>query len=231
MAAGAQKLEKQAVARTTIADAVTGRLRDLILSGQIVHGAALRQDALAEEMGTSRIPVREALSRLEAEGLAASYPHRGYVVTTMSRDEVVELYDLRAMLEPELIKAAIPKMTPGDFDEVESVMRSFELAMAQGDMNSWGELNRRFHLVLYQPAGRKRTLEIVRGLLINTDRYTRVLLTENGPALDRAEEEHRALLDLCRKGSVNQAVALTRDHIQRNCDDLLDALSQRGLLD
>jgi DNA-binding GntR family transcriptional regulator len=223
----AAKRENQTLERVTVADAVTERLRHLILSGEIPHGAALRQDALAEEMGTSRIPVREALSRLESEGLAASFPHRGYVVTPMTRDEIIELYDLRALLEPELIRQAIPKMTLADLDAAAAVMHQFEGALQQGDMNSWGELNRRYHLVLYQPSGRPRTLEIVRGLLVNTDRYTRVLLLgAGGPALSRAKEEHGALLDLCRKGAVNQAVALTRDHVQRNCEELLETLGQ-----
>lgn len=215
------------VTRVTVVDAVTEQLRRLILSGAVKDGAPLRQDALAEEMGTSRIPVREALSRLESEGLVASYPHRGYVVTGLSRSEIQELFDLRVMLEPELIRLAIPKLTEPVFAEAESLLHQFDVAINSEDMHAWGELNRRFHMVLYAPSDRPRTLEIVRGLLINSDRYTRVVLTL-GKSFARAIEDHAALLDHCRKRQINQAVALTRDHIQTNGEQLLALLDERG---
>src|SRR5688572_3432450 len=86
----------------TVADAATRELRQRIMSGELADGTPLRQDALAAELGVSRIPIREALSRLESEGLVASYPHRGYVVTALSSEEISELFDLRSLLEPEL---------------------------------------------------------------------------------------------------------------------------------
>src|SRR3546814_14350678 len=85
----------------------------MILSGELPDGTPLRQDALAENKSTSRIPVREALSRLESEGLVASFPHRGYVVTGLSRAEIEELFDLRSLLEPELIRFALPRLEIG----------------------------------------------------------------------------------------------------------------------
>ncbi|HEY0942084.1 MAG TPA: GntR family transcriptional regulator [Steroidobacter sp.] len=227
MAKEATKRIPKPVTRVTVVDTVTEQLRRLILSGALKDGSPLRQDALAEEMGTSRIPVREALSRLESEGLVASFPHRGYVVTGLSRAEIQELFDLRAMLEPELIRLAIPNFTDAVHAEAATLLRKFDDAIAADDIHSWGELNRRFHMVLYAPSGRTRTLEIVRGLLINSDRYTQVLLTL-GKSFARALEEHGALLDLCRKRQVNQAVALTRDHIQTNGDELIMLLDKRG---
>ena len=167
----ANALSKQK--RVTVADATTEQLRRAIISGQIADGTPLRQDALAAELGVSRIPVREALARLEAEGLAISYPHRGYVVTALSRDEVLELFELRTQLEPELLRAAIPKMTAEDLAHVHSILAAYNLDIDRADVSSWGEHNVRFHMVLYAPSQRRKTLEIVRGLLINTDRYTR----------------------------------------------------------
>ncbi|MEG3182173.1 GntR family transcriptional regulator [Sphingomonas sp. LT1P40] len=215
-----------AVPRIKIADAVTDRIRYLILSGEIEDGAPLRQDALAEQMGTSRIPVREALSRLESEGLVASYPHRGYVVTGLSRDEIEELFDLRLMLEPELIRYAIPHLKPEDIADADMILREYNAALANADVNSWGDLNRRFHNALYTPSGRTKTLDIVRGLLVNSDRYTRMILTF-GDGVTMAEEDHSGLFNLWSKGQVNQAVALTRDHIQRTRDDLTKMLDQQ----
>lgn len=202
------------IRRITVADSATTEIRRRILSGEIPDGTPVRQDALAEDFGTSRIPIREALSRLEAEGLVASFPHRGYVVTALSREEIKELFELRAMLEPELIKAAIPNMTRQDFSAAEAILSQYTSDLDNNDVHSWGELNTQYHLALYNASGRKKTIEIVRGLLVNTDRYTRLVITlDNG--VENAKEDHGGLLDLCRKGAVNQAVALTRDHIQR----------------
>lgn len=212
-------------ARVTVADATTGQLRRAIISGQIPDGAPLRQDALAEELGVSRIPVREALARLEAEGLAVSYPHRGYFVTALSRDEILELFELRALLEPELLRLAIANMTPADLENAEAVLKSYELDVDRAAVSSWGEHNVRYHMALYSPSQRRKTLEIVRGLLVNTERYTRMVLTL-GTGVDQAKEDHGGLLQLCRSKAVNQAVALLRDHIQRARGDLLNLLER-----
>jgi len=212
--------------RTTVADATTERLRSMIISGELSDGAPLRQDSLAEELGVSRIPVREALSRLEAEGLAASEPHRGYVVTALSRDEIEELFDLRALLEPELVRLAIPRVTEAELEHAQSILARFNAELDGDDIHSWGELNTRFHLALYAPAGRRRTFEIVRGLLRNTDRYTRLVLTQ-GAGIDRGKEDHGGLLDLYRKRARNEAAVLARSHIQRARSDLLKLLEQR----
>jgi DNA-binding GntR family transcriptional regulator len=215
------------IRRITVADSATTEIRRRILSGEIPDGTPVRQDALAEDFGTSRIPIREALSRLEAEGLVASFPHRGYVVTALSREEIKELFELRAMLEPELIKAAIPNMTRQDFSAAEAILSQYTSDLDNNDVHSWGELNTQYHLALYNPSGRKKTIEIVRGLLVNTDRYTRLVITlDNGVA--NAKEDHGGLLDLCRKGAVNQAVALTRDHIQRAEAGLLAMLDTQS---
>lgn len=216
------------IRRVTVADSATSELRRRILSGELADGAPVRQDALAEDFGTSRIPIREALSRLEAEGLVASYPHRGYVVTALSRDEIKELFELRAMLEPELIAAAIPRMTLSDFEQAEAILAQYASDLDNEDVHTWGELNTQYHLALYAPSGRRKTIEIVRGLLVNTDRYTRLVITLD-KGVENAKEDHGGLLELCRKGALNQAVALTRDHIQRAEASLLNMLDGQGV--
>lgn len=221
-----EKRQPKIVSRVKIADSVTDEIRQLILSGEIADGSPLRQDALAEQMGTSRIPVREALSRLESEGLVASFPHKGYVVTGLSRSDIEELFDLRTMLEPDLIRHAIAKMTEDDLARATTILAEYDAALLTGDVDTWGDLNRQFHMALYAPSGRSKTLDIVRGLLVNADRYTRLVLTV-GYGIDKAQEDHGGLLDLCRRGLVNQAVALTRDHIERTGADLLEMLDAR----
>lgn len=211
--------------RVTVVDATTEQLRRAIISGELRDGSPLRQDALAAELGVSRIPVREALARLEAEGLVSSAPHKGYVVTALSRAEILELFELRELLEPELLRLAIPNITTADLAQAESILTSYNADIDRAQIMSWGEHNMQYHMALYAPSGRRKTLEIVRGLLINTDRYTRLVLTL-GTGVAQAKEDHGGLLDLCRKKSVNLAVALIRDHIQRARADLLELLVQ-----
>jgi DNA-binding GntR family transcriptional regulator len=151
----------------------------------------------------------------------------GYFVTALSRDEILELFELRTLLEPELLRVAIANMTPADIKNAEVVLESYELDVDRAQVLSWGEHNVRYHMALYGPSQRRKTLEIVRGLLVNTDRYTRMVLTL-GTGVDQAKEDHGGLLALCRSKAVNQAVALLRDHIQRARSDLLNLLESES---
>ena len=219
------KKPRRKFVKETVADAVTRELRQRIMTGEYADGAPLRQDALAEELDVSRNPIREALNRLESEGLVASKAYCGYVVTALSRDEICELFDLRGQLEPELIRHAIPNMNESNFEKAEAILANYAVGLDTADVRHWGELNVSYHMALYEPSGRRRSLEIVRGLLVNTDRYTRLVLTlDEGP--DDAKDDHSGLLDYCRRRNISQAMALTSDHIQRARANLLAMLDQ-----
>lgn len=210
--------------RQTVTGAAVAELRRRILSGSVAAGEALRQDALAKEFGISRIPIREAFHQLAAEGLVTLHPHRGAVVTALSASDIAELFDLRAMLEPDLIRRAVPRLQPSDFTRAEIILADYDAAIRNGDLDAYGELNTEYHLSLYQVAGRQQTVELVRVLLANTDRYTRVQLTMSDGATGRARQEHAALLELCRKGDAEGAAQLTLDHVLAVRHDLLELL-------
>jgi len=212
--------------RRTIATAAADAIRQRILGGTLAEGESLRQDALAAELGISRIPVREAFRQLEAEGLVTLLPHRGAIVSSLSLDEIAEIFDLRALLEPELLAQAIPRMTPADFATADAVLRDYERTLAAGDIHAWGQMNTWFHLALYSPAGRRRSLAIVHNLLSNADRYTRLQLVLT-QGTERAMAEHRELLQLCAAGAVGKATALLRRHVEAAGIGLLEFLRQR----
>jgi DNA-binding GntR family transcriptional regulator len=213
--------------RRTVAEATADEIRHRILSGEFRDGQPLRQDVLAEELGVSRIPVREALQRLESEGLVVHQPHKGCVVTSLSPEEIEELFDLRAMLEPELIRHAVARMTPADLDEAQRVLDEYDRVFEHADVHVWGELNTEYHLALYAPSERKRTMEIVRSLLVNTDRYTRLLLvlTDGVPL---ARHDHGQLMALCRAGKGEEAAAVLKDHIVMASRNLIAAIQRRN---
>jgi len=210
--------------RQTVTSAAVDELRRRILSGSVAAGEALRQDALAREFGISRIPIREAFRQLAAEGLVTLHPHRGAVVTALSASDIAELFDLRAMLEPDLIRRAVPRLRQSDFLRAEHILAEYAEAIRSGDVDAWGELNTEYHLALYQAADRSRTLEVVRMLLANTDRYTRVQLAMSEGATARAKTEHAALLGLCRSGDADGAAQLTLEHVLAVKHDLLQLL-------
>jgi DNA-binding GntR family transcriptional regulator len=216
------------IQRQTIASMTVEALRERILRGDYPEGEPLRQDALADELGVSRIPVREALRQLEAEGLVTFNPHRGAVVSTLSLDEIVELFELRAEIECDLLARAIPRTTKDQLDRAFDVLDDFDDALRSGEATRWGPLNWHFHAALYAPANRNFTMSILQKLHHHSDRYFRmqVLLARGG---EKANEEHRAIANAVRGKDVPSAIELMRKHILGAGSSLVELLQeQRG---
>jgi len=200
------------IRRQTLTGMTLDALRERILHGEYPEGEPLRQDAIAEELGVSRIPVREALRQLEAEGLVTFSPHRGAVVSTMSLQEIAELFELRAEIESDLVRRAIPHMTAEDHARAREILQAYELALRAGEVAKYGELNWQFHSTLYAPAARAFTMSIVGKLHQQSDRYLRMQLAlTHGET--RAKDEHRAIANAVKKVDAKLAAKLLREHI------------------
>ena len=217
---------KPRLGHRTLSAAIVEQLRRDILDGTLAAGEQLRQDALAASFEVSRIPVREALFQLEAEGLVLIEPHKGAIVSAFSLEEIDDVFDLRVLLEPRLLAQSAPLLTPQDFAEASALDAEFARAIAAQDVAQWGQLNARYHLALYRHAQLPRTLAIVTSLLQTSDRFTRLQMNR-APALSRAESEHRKLLRLCQEGKVPQACDHLAAHIEKVRQDL-HALLKRG---
>ncbi|MBS7702083.1 GntR family transcriptional regulator [Chelatococcus asaccharovorans] len=202
----------KALHHRTMAQGATDELRRRILDGELRAGEPLRQAALAEELGISRIPLREALVQLEAEGLVRINAHKGAVVSELTSDEIDELFDLRAAIEPMLLKRSAPKLTPEDFARMRALLDEYDRELEDANVRRWGELNANFHRLLYQHADRPRSMTLAFNLLQECDRHTRVQLALTG-ARARAEEEHREILRLCEEGEFAAAAKLLKAHI------------------
>lgn len=203
----------------TLSAAIVEQLRSDILDGTYSAGEQLRQDALATTFQVSRIPVREALFQLEAEGLVLIEPHKGAIVSSFSLEEIDDIFDLRVLLEPRMLAQSAPLLTPQDIAEVSTLGDQFKGAIAAQDIAQWGQLNARYHLALYRHARQPRTLAIVTSLLQTSDRFTRLQMNR-AAALSRAESEHRKLLRLCQEGKVPQACDHLVGHIEKVRRDL-----------
>jgi DNA-binding GntR family transcriptional regulator len=208
----------------TLSSAIAGQLRQDILSGSQPSGAQLRQDALARAYGVSRIPVREALFQLEAEGLVQLVPHKGAIVTSLSPDEINDVFDLRALLEPRLFKQSIPALTSADFELIDDIQTKFTTAIQEKDLSAWGELNAQLHSALYARAQLPQTAHMVVALLQKSDRYTRMQLSSPA-AMKRAQREHAELVKLCKAKKLKAACDLLVRHIETVRTDLLRLLN------
>jgi len=216
-----------AIPRQSLTSAVAERLRDQIIRGEIPEGAQLRQDAIATQYQVSRIPVREALRQLDAEGLIAIVPNRGAIVPALSPDDIEELFSIRALLEPEVLKLSVPRLTEDDFSEAAAVLRKYVSELRRDDrVSAWGRLNWQFHSILYSRANQPRFMAVIRNVNNNGERYTRLqLYLTHG--MKRANEEHHQILEFCRQREVTQACKLLRQHIRNAGESLKQALEQK----
>ena len=202
-------------------------LREKILSGEIVAGQALRQTALAEELNVSRIPVREALLQLEAEGLVAFEPHKGASATELNLSQVDELFELRAMIEGDLLAASLVNITDDALTQATYILANLDSALGKENAaNTWSVLNSEFHNCLYSGANRPQTADLVNMLNKNADRYIRMHLLWAG-GISKAGPEHAELLAFCKAREIENAVAKLKQHILSSRDEIKAFLLQR----
>jgi DNA-binding GntR family transcriptional regulator len=213
--------------RQSLASAVLERLREQILSGELREGEQLRQDAIAAEFQISRIPVREALSHLAAEGLITIVANRGAVVSALSPEEIMQMFETRAVVECYMLRCAIPNMTAEDFEAAENILKDYEESLEKdSEMKSWGSWNWSFHSALYARADRAFMLAYAKNLNINCDRYTRLHLVFTREQ-HRAGQAHRELLDACKTKDPDLAAAALWKHITEAGEYLREFIRKR----
>lgn len=190
-------------------DTIVTSLRGLIVSGELLDGARLVERDLAERFAVSRIPLREAIQKLAAEGLVELHRNRGAAVCTLGEADIEEIYSLRMLMEGDAIHCAVPRMNAETLARAELVHRL--LGEAEG-MEKQGELNREFHALLYAPCGNGRQLKAIRELRAQVERYERLQnsLLADTPAF---QHEHADILQACKDGDAGRARAMTIEHL------------------
>tara|TARA_B100000780_G_scaffold150272_1_gene105009 strand:+ start:415 stop:924 length:510 start_codon:yes stop_codon:yes gene_type:complete len=158
---------KRAILRKSLPDMISDDIRERILNGELSEGDAIRQEALAEEYHVSRMPVREALKRLDAEGLVQLTNNRGATVIKHSLDEIGEIFDLRRLIEVDLFRRAIPKMTADHFVLSDQLVNEMDASYEANDVAKWGDLNAEYHCSLYAAADCKFTDELLKKLVLD----------------------------------------------------------------
>jgi DNA-binding GntR family transcriptional regulator len=202
----------------TLSERVFEIVREQIVMGKLPEDVPIRQDALASDLGVSKIPLREALARLEQEGLLTSQANRGYFVRAMSAGEVDEIYALRLCIEP---AAAAYASGVASEEDRQKALAAFE-ALDRAANDSLGDVavrNRDFHTALVRPGGRLLTTQMVERLSILSERYVVAHLKPAGRNA-RAHVEHKKLIDAWMARDEKQTETLLTEHIQGTLYDL-----------
>jgi len=207
----------------TLSDRLVEVVRDIILSGAIPSDEPIRQDALAAELHVSKIPLREALARLEQDGLVVSYPNRGFFVRPMSPEEAEEIYELRLKLEPDAAARASVKASDEERMHAREALALLDVDAA-AHKPSVGARNRAFHLALVAPGAGTVTTNIVARLHVLADRYVRKHLEPKGRFL-AAETEHHEILDAWLNKREARVRKLVTEHLEHTMVDLRVELS------
>lgn len=202
----------------TLSEQVFTIIREQIITGQLAEDKPIRQDALAAQLGVSKIPLREALARLEQEGLLTSQANRGWLVRRMSVAEAEEIFELRLSLEPAATAQAARAATDEDHAAAITAFEALDSA-AHDNLPDVAMRNRAFHTALVRPGGRLLTMQLIERLAVLGERYVVAHLQPAGRE-DRAHVEHRDVLDAWLARDEQASAALVTRHIQGTLDDL-----------
>lgn len=178
----------------TVQQFVLEELRRAMATGELKPGQPIRQEAIAENLGVSRVPLREALKILEGEGQVVHQPHRGYLVAELSLPDLLEVYRIREILEAAAARVATEKLTDVDIQRIVEAQHDVETASAQGDLQAMTAANRRFHFAILEGCRMSRLVRIIQSLWNTTDAYRSVYY--NSPTnRERVEQEHREIVE------------------------------------
>ncbi|UWQ83599.1 GntR family transcriptional regulator [Leisingera caerulea] len=194
----------------TIADTIYQALSERIITGSLPAGEKLRQDHIAREFEASHVPVREALLRLEAHGLAKSEPRRGTRVSELDPSEIREVIEMRVALEVLALTHAFARLTPGDIEAAEAARLACDAAE---DMASWERLNRAFHRVILAPCAMPRLLASIDDLHIAAARH--LFANWQHQWTRRVDADHAAIVQAMTRRDPAAACDILRRHLRR----------------
>lgn len=208
----------------TLRERVYAHLKEEILDNRIPPGSVLQEVPLAESLGVSRGPIREALGSLAAEGLVTITPRRGAVVTALTKHDFLEAYQVREVLEALAVRLAVPRMSDDELHALEGPIEEMLRCSARADDTGFFEANTAFHEAFVVASGNAKLVEVYRRLIGQMGPYRRPSALLRG-SLDRSIAEHQGIMDAARARDGERAAALVLDHI-RVPQRRLEALSE-----
>ncbi|WP_066634291.1 GntR family transcriptional regulator [Desulfolucanica intricata] len=200
-------------------------LREAIINGTLAPGERIMEIQLAEEMGVSRTPVREAIRKLELEGFLVMIPRKGAYVAGISLKDIADVFEVRASLESLAAGLAAERITEQELDELERYLVEISELCAGNDLNGIVEKDTQFHDVIYRASRNERLVQIVTHLQEQIHRFRTASLAQPGRTRD-ALEEHKQLVEAISERNVELAQKLARDHIENAENSMLNALRE-----
>ena len=213
------------LARQTTQESVVDHLRTLILSRQLKPGERLVQSDLAEELGVSRTPIREALHSLATEGLVSISAYKGASVANFSVVELEEIYNVRIALEGYATYLATQHITEEELQHMEDMLQQTVEALQQADHTRALELNRKFHAILYKASRQQRLYEQIINHLDLSELYRRMYFIVKHLHANTVAE-HKELLEILRQGDAEGAEQHTRINLQQTASTLINFLRE-----
>jgi len=213
------KLDGFDLPNKTIAQQVKESIRMLILHQQLSPGERIDQNALADQLNVSLVPVREALKTLESEGLVKIIPRRGAFVTEVSPAHLNDLYRARQLIEGEAAYHALEALTDEDVEQLRHLSNGMRQATDQKNINEFMQLNRQFHMTIYRRVGSKHYLDMVTRLWERSElyRYRYMFVLKNA---ESAHQDHEAIMQACEARDQAKVKELIVSHIQHTLDGL-----------
>lgn len=227
MASTAERRLPSVTPPANLPDLAYAALREAIVRGRLDFGQPLRQEELAAELGISRLPLREALCRLEAEGLVIMRPRRGYIVADFSRAEIEEVFAIRALLEAEAGRRATERRTPADVRALKALLRTLEEAgLARPlDPEAFATANTAFHDHFIEHGGGPLITRMLRVLRASAERYTRLSVSLSSE-IAHSQGEHRAIARAYAAGDAAEVGRLLDLHCRNTGQRLLAHLPE-----
>ena len=199
-----------------LADWVTESLRQAVLNDYFEPGEKIDQDRIAEELKVSRTPVREALKVLESEGFVEIRPHRGAFAAEITREEVSDIFEIRKLLEAEVVRQTVPLISESVLDDLQRDFAEAKARFAAGDRTAHFDSDAAFHDVFIGLVENELLREILESLTNRIIRVRRFALRQPGPHLDASFEEHLEILEIIRRGDAEGAAQAMRTHIEKS---------------
>lgn len=202
-------------------DVVFNTLRDAILTGKLVPGERLMENQLAEKLGVSRTPVREALRMLELENLVELVPRKGAQVLDMSEKDIVNILEVRSALEGLATSVACKKMTKEDLQQLKNMEVDFEKAVADNDVEHFVDIDEDFHDLIFAATENDKLINIFRNLRIQLYRYRMAQAKNNETSMSTIVAHHRSIIRAIENHDAEEGASIAQGHIKYQTESIL----------
>ncbi|MDO4530393.1 MAG: GntR family transcriptional regulator [Bacillota bacterium] len=208
-------------------DVVFNTLRDAILTGKLVPGERLMENQLAEKLGVSRTPVREALRMLELENLVELVPRKGAQVLDMSEKDIVNILEVRSALEGLATSLACKKMTKEDLQQLKNLEVDFEKAVAENDVEHFVDIDEDFHDMIFAATENDKLISIFRNLRIQLYRYRMAQAKNNETSMSTIVAHHRSIIRAIENHDAEEGASIAQGHIKYQTESILRFVRNR----